>query len=114
MAHKPNVIALAVQAAGGRDSLARELGLEQWRVSHWYRVKPHLPADYVLELCARGSNTITPVRIAQYVAERKPGKLELGQVWPLAQYLANRLGAEPVAITNAILAYAHDTRIGGK
>lgn len=113
MQHKPNLIQLAVQAAGGRDQLATDLGLEPWRVSHWYRRQPHLPAGFVLELCSRGANTIHPIRVAKYVAEQRTGRIDLAEVWPMAEYVASRLGTTAENVANAVLAYAHDRRIKG-
>jgi hypothetical protein len=49
----PDMIKLAVLAAGGFEEVGRELGISHWAVRQWLKVG-RVPAEYIRRLCNMG------------------------------------------------------------
>lgn len=76
MSHKPNLIKVAVEAAGGRTVVAAALGIDTWTVTNWQRIA-RVPAQHIRVICAMGDNIITPERLLAYIEEHgSPAKAE--------------------------------------
>lgn len=76
MNHKPNLIKVAIEAAGGRMVVAKAFGLEERTPTRWQRVNT-VPVHFIRQLCAMGDNIITPERLLAYIDENAaPAKAE--------------------------------------
>jgi DNA-binding transcriptional regulator YdaS (Cro superfamily) len=65
MQHNPDIIKLAVEAAGGRRKLAAVLGVSPWAITGWQRTR-RMPADKIRRLCEAGG-VFTPDHILEYI-----------------------------------------------
>lgn len=68
MEHKPNIIKVAVEAAGGRTRAAEQLGVDRWSITHWQR-EGRVPPQHIRALCALGENIITPEAMLAYIEQ---------------------------------------------
>lgn len=71
MQHTPNIIKVAVEAAGGRNKIAAHFGISPWTVTCWTR-KHSLPAKYIVRLCELGGNVISPTTVIEYIEKHDP------------------------------------------
>lgn len=75
MQHKQNLIKLAVQAAGGRHTVAARMGVGHQTVAKWWQAH-RVPSTYILRLCAMGGNIITPEQLLAYIEEHASAAAE--------------------------------------
>jgi hypothetical protein len=68
MNHKPNLIKVAVEAAGGRTVAAERLGVDRWTITNWQR-GGRVPSQHIRALCALGENIITPEALLAYIEQ---------------------------------------------
>jgi hypothetical protein len=61
----PDMIKLAIMAAGGPNEVAAELGLTHWGVRQWPKVG-RVPVEYVRRLCDMGG-VITYEQLLAYI-----------------------------------------------
>jgi hypothetical protein len=66
MNHQPNLIKLAITAAGGRERVAQHFGLTTWGVGNWIR-SHRMPASNIRPLCDLGQNIIKPEQVLAYI-----------------------------------------------
>ena len=71
MKHKPDIIKLAVEAAGGRAKVADAIGVSAWTVSYWSRSR-RMPSRYVRQLSELGGNYITVDELLAYIEAHAP------------------------------------------
>jgi DNA-binding transcriptional regulator YdaS (Cro superfamily) len=62
---KPDIIKIAVQAAGGRNVCAERLGVSPWSISNW-QAKRSMPANLIRPLCALGG-VVTYEQLLDYI-----------------------------------------------
>lgn len=72
-AKAPNLIKLAISAAGGRTKVAEHFGVGYWIVTNWTK-RGTVPADKVRALCHLGANVITPDALLAYIEARAAGQ----------------------------------------
>ncbi len=75
MNYKPNLIKVAVEAAGGRTVVSRAFGMDVWSITNWQRTN-RVPAHHIRQLCAMGDNIITPERLLAYIEEHAAARGE--------------------------------------
>jgi DNA-binding transcriptional regulator YdaS (Cro superfamily) len=63
---EPNIIKVAVTAAGGRGRCAERMGVSVWTVTHWCRSNS-MPADKVRALAAMTGGVVTTDAILAYI-----------------------------------------------
>lgn len=68
MTHKPNMIKLAIQAAGGSKRVAAEFGISARGVSQWSESST-VPSRRITRLCELGENVIRPEQILTYIEQ---------------------------------------------
>lgn len=69
MSTTPNIIALAVRAAGGRHAVAQAFGdVTAYAITGWARTK-RMPAAKVRRLCELGGNAITTEQVLQFIED---------------------------------------------
>lgn len=66
MKHKPNLIKLAVTAAGGREAVSKAMGVSVWGVGHWCK-SGRVPTEKIRPLCDLGSNVISVDQVLSYI-----------------------------------------------
>lgn len=67
---KPDMIHLAIEAAGGRAELARRLGIHRSTVDQW-ALRRNIPSKRIKTVCDMGSNVITVEQVVAYIAEKE-------------------------------------------
>lgn len=70
MNQKPNLIKLAVIAAGGREHVADTFQTNPMTVTNWQR-RGVWPVEWVRRLCAMGENVISVDALLAYIEEAK-------------------------------------------
>ncbi len=68
MEHKPDLIKVAVEAAGGRLVVSERLGVSPFTVSYWQRRK-FMPPELIRPLCTAGGGIVTPEQVLAYIEE---------------------------------------------
>lgn len=75
MSNKPNMIAIAVMAAGGRQAVAAEFGdVTPWAITGWQRTN-RMPAHKIRPLCALGGDVVKPDQLLAYIEECEAAKI---------------------------------------
>ncbi len=64
----PNLISVAVVAAGGSEAVAQRLGVSYWAVNRWRRMGLMSP-DHVVKLADLSHGIVSREALAEYVAE---------------------------------------------
>lgn len=67
---QPNMIHLAIEAAGGRASLAKKMGLCRGTVNQW-ALRCSIPVKHIKAVCEFGSNVITVEQVVAYIARKE-------------------------------------------
>lgn len=67
---EPNLIKVAVAAAGGRLEAARKMGESAWTITHWQRTA-RVPADRVRALAAISGGVVTVDALLGYIERNK-------------------------------------------
>lgn len=65
MQHKPNIIKVAVEAAGGRSKVAKAFGVSNFSITHWQTTN-RMPPQHIRKLCEMGG-IITPDQLLAYI-----------------------------------------------
>lgn len=73
MQHKPNMIKLAITAAGGRERVANEFGRSAWGVGHWTKTD-RMPVEFVQPLANLGGNVVSAEQLLTYMREQAQEK----------------------------------------
>ncbi len=66
----PNLIKVAVAAAGGRIEAARKLGEGPWTITHWQRTA-RVPAEKVRPLAAISGGVVSVDALLGYIEQHK-------------------------------------------
>lgn len=66
--NSPDMIKLAVEAAGGRSQVAQALGVDVWTVTNWQRSR-RVPPAHIRRLCTMGANVITADQLLAYMEQ---------------------------------------------
>jgi hypothetical protein len=75
MTHKPNLIKVAITAAGGRETVAREFGITAWGVGNWTKTAG-IPANRIRRLCELGDNIVSAEQLLAYIEQAKAERAE--------------------------------------
>lgn len=70
MNHQPNIIKVAITAAGGRDEAAKAVGADRSTLSRWVRLG-WMPPEKIRPLCDAGSGVVKPEQILAYIEAAK-------------------------------------------
>lgn len=70
----PNLLKVAIAAAGGTRVVSAELLVTPTTVSRWINGSTQFPAEKVAWLCEEGGNIIERKRLACWLADRQDGK----------------------------------------
>lgn len=68
MKPKPNIIKVAIEAAGGNHVVAAHFGISRPAVHYWIKTN-RVPAKYINELARLGEHLISTERILDYIHE---------------------------------------------
>lgn len=63
----PDMIHLAIEAAGGRAALAQKMGLCRGTINQW-ALRGAIPAKHIKAVCDFGSHVITVEQVVGYIA----------------------------------------------
>lgn len=74
MQHQPNLIKVAVEAAGGRSQVAKAWNLSPWTITGWQR-EGRMPVEKIRPLCALGGGVVTPEQLLAYMEQRTTEKV---------------------------------------
>lgn len=72
MQHKPNIIKVAVEAAGGRSRVAKAFGVSNFTITNWQTTN-RMPPEKIRPLCEMGG-IITPEQVLAYIEKCAAGK----------------------------------------
>lgn len=64
--HKPNLVHVAIEAAGGRETLAPILQVHVNTISTW-RAKREFPSCHIVKICSLGEYIIKPEQLLAYI-----------------------------------------------
>lgn len=64
--HKPDLVHLAIAAAGGRERISKHLQVHTQTVSNW-RTKRCIPQHHIVDLCSLGDYIIKPEQLLAYI-----------------------------------------------
>jgi len=64
--HKPDLLHIAIVAAGGRERIAKHFNIHKQTVSNW-KTSKSLPSYYIEKLCALGEHIIKPEQLLAYI-----------------------------------------------
>lgn len=64
--HTPNIIQVAIVAAGGAAKVASEIGISAESVRIWSRTH-HMPQHHILRVSEMGQNIIKPEELLAYI-----------------------------------------------
>lgn len=68
MQHKPDIIRVAVTAAGGTQRVADHFGVRYQTVVAWWR-RRRIPVHFIAPLCDLGRNVVTADSLVRYMTE---------------------------------------------
>lgn len=68
--NEPNMIKVAVTAAGGRLEAARSLGVSPWQITYWQRRPSAMPADKVRPLAGLTRGLVSVEALLGYIEIR--------------------------------------------
>ena len=70
MMDSPNVVQVAIAAAGGRKKACERLGLPEWTLSRW-QANRAVPSDQVRALCDLTGGIVTVEMLLAFIEESK-------------------------------------------